>query len=117
MDRAMMLNTGEFVQLLREPANSHDSNAVKVIAACGAQIGYLSRHVAAHLAKGLDAWGGMSQAKVTSVWKQPFPHTLVSIEVCFPLPPGVSIPPELDSVVHIEDSPFTEARRSTQLPS
>jgi hypothetical protein len=117
IDRAMLLNTGEFVQLLREPSNSHDSNAVKVVAPCGAQIGYLSRHVAAHLARGLDAWGGVSQARVASVWQQPPPHTLVSIEICFPLPPGVSIPPELDSMAHIEDSPFAESKRMIQVPA
>jgi DNA helicase-4 len=117
IDRAMLLNTGEFVQLKREPSNSHDSNAVKVVAPCGAQIGYLSRHVAAHLARGLDAWGGVSQARVASVWKQPPPHAVVSIEICFPLPPGVNIPPELDSMAHIEDSPFAESKRMTQVPS
>jgi DNA helicase IV len=106
MEKASHLAIGNFVRLEREPGNTHDRNAIKVVTAEGVQIGYLSRHVAAHLAAGLDAWGGSSQAKVTSVWKQPPPHFLVSVQICFPLPPGVVIPRELGANIHAEDSPL-----------
>jgi DNA helicase-4 len=117
LDKAMLLNAGDFVQLVREPSNPHDRHAIKVNAPCGKKIGYISRHVASHLAKGLDAWGGVSQAKVTSVWKQPHPHTHVSIDICFPLPPGVVIPVELDHVAQMEDSPFDSPRKPPQVSS
>lgn len=114
MAKASHLSAGNFVRLEREPGNTHDRNAIKVVTAEGVQIGYLSRHVAAYLAGGLDAWGGTSQAKVTSVWTQPLPHFLVSVQICFPLPPGVVIPVELDAAAHLEDSPFTNSRPSSR---
>ncbi len=117
LDKAMLLNAGDFVQLVREPSNPHDRHAIKVNAPCGTKIGYISRHVASHLAMGLDAWGGVSQAKVTSVWKQPHPHTHVSIDICFPLPPGVVIPAELDHVAQMEDNPFDSPRKPQQVIS
>ena len=117
LDKAMLLNAGDFVQLVREPSNPYDRHAIKVNAPCGTKIGYISRHVASQLAKGLDAWGGVSQAKVTSVWKQPHPHTHVSIDICFPLPPGVVIPVELDHVAQMEDSPFDSPRKPHQVSS
>jgi len=83
----------------------------------GARIGYVSRHVAAHLAAGLDAWGGIWQAKVSSVWKQPPPHFLVSIQICFPLPPGVVIPEELDATTRLEDGPFGNSRFASGVTS
>jgi len=106
MEKASHLAVGDFVRLQREPGNTHDRNAIQVVTPEGVRIGYVSRHVAAHLAKGLDAWGGTWQAKVGSVWKQPTPHFLVSIQICFPLPPGVVIPEELDAAGNLEDSPF-----------
>jgi DNA helicase-4 len=106
MIKASHLSAGNFVRLEREPGNIYDKNAIKVVTTEGFQIGYLSRHVATHLASGLDAWGGTSQAKVTSVRTQPPPHSLVSIQICFPLPPGVVIPQELDATAYLDDSPF-----------
>jgi hypothetical protein len=117
LDRAMSLTAGDFVQLVREPSNSHDRHAIMVKAPCGAKIGYISRHVASLLANGLDAWGGVAQAKVTSVWKQPYPHTHVSIDICFPLPPGVVIPGEWDHVAQMEDNPFNSPRKPQQISS
>jgi DNA helicase-4 len=110
MEKASHLSVGDFVRLEREPSNTHDRNAIQVMTSEGVRVGYVSRHVAAHLAAGLDAWGGISQAKVSSVWKQPPPHFLVSIQICFPLPPGVVIPEELDASSHLNDSPFAETR-------
>jgi DNA helicase IV len=110
MEKARHLAVGAFVRLEREPGNSHDRNAIQVLTAEGVRIGYLSRHVAAHLASGLDAWGGTSPAKVTSNWTQPPPHFHVAIQIAFPLPPGVVIPQELDAKAHLEDNPFVDTR-------
>lgn len=110
MEKAKHLSTGDFVKLEREPQNTHDRNAIQVMTSEGARIGYVSAKVAAHLARGLDAWGGTSQAKVTSVWKQPPPNFLVSVQICFPLPPNVAIPRELDANAQLEDNPFAVAR-------
>ena len=110
MEKARHLAVGAFVRLEREPGNSHDRNAIQVLTAEGVRIGYVSRHVAAHLAPGLDAWGGTSQARVTSNWTQPRPHFHVVIQIAFPLPPGVVIPPELDAKAHLEDNPFVDTR-------
>lgn len=119
MEKAKHLSTGDFVKLEREPQNTHDRNAIQVMTSEGARIGYVSAKVAAHLARGLDAWGGTSQAKVTSVWKQPPPNFLVSVQICFPLPPNVAIPRELDANAQLEDNPFAVARppvRATSHP-
>lgn len=116
MEKAQYLSVGDFVSLQREPSNTRDGNAIRVMTPTGAQIGYVARHVASHLAAGLDAWGGVSQAKVTSVWKQPAPNFHVSIQICFPLPPGVVIPRELSAAAHLEDSPFANARPPVTTP-
>lgn len=119
MEKARHLSNGDFVRLEREAGNTHDRNAIKVVTTEGVHIGYLSRQVSAHLAEGLDAWGGFSQAKVTTVWTQPPPHFHLSIQICFPLPPGVSIPQELDEKAELENSPFDSPRpkpREHKLP-
>jgi DNA helicase-4 len=113
MEKARHLSVGDFVRLQREPGNPHDENAIQVMTASGERIGYVSRHVAEHLAAGLDAWGGTSQAKVTSVWIQPPPNFMVSIQICFPLPPNVVIPHELDANAQLADSPFGSAKPIT----
>ena len=112
MQKASGLSTGEPLQLVREPNNSHDRNAVMVTTEVGVQIGYLSRHVAAHLAHGVDALGGVLPAIVSSVWKQPVPHFLVSVQISFRLPEGVHIPLELSPTAP-EESPF--ATRPTRI--
>ncbi len=113
MEKARHLSVGDFVRLQREPGNPHDENAIQVMTPAGARIGYVSRQVASHLAAGLDAWGGTSHAKIASVWIQPPPHFLVSIQICFPLPPGVAIPRELDANVSMDDNPFGSAKSPT----
>jgi|SRR5215218_1557140 len=44
-------------QLVRDPENPHDPNAVKVVVA-GEEVGYLSRENAGRFCDGLDAVGG-----------------------------------------------------------
>lgn len=110
MQKASGLSVGDPLQLVREPLNKHDANAIMVMTQEGVQIGYLSKHVAAHLYKALDALGGKLEAKVSSVWTQPAPNFMVSIEVKFPLPNGVKIPAWLSATAGIEDSPFAPSR-------
>jgi DNA helicase IV len=113
MENARHLSTGDFVRLQREPGNPYDRNAILVMTSEGAQLGYVSAKVAGHLARGLDAWGGAWQAKVSSVWKQPPPNFLVSIQICFPLPPNVVIPRELDANAQLDDNPFGTVKAPT----
>ncbi len=106
MRKAEHLKNGDFVQLQREPKNRHDHNAIQVVTTENIQIGYLSKHVASHLAAFLDSWGGKFPARVVSVWKQPEPHFHVAVQICFPLPPGTAIPRELDRQSEWDDDPF-----------
>ena len=56
------LAPGAPLTLRREPANEHDPNAIVVLAASGAQAGWVPREVAAQIAPALDA--GRSWAAV-----------------------------------------------------
>jgi hypothetical protein len=49
------LAPGATLTLRREPANEHDANAIAVLAASGAQAGWVPREVAAQVAPELDA--------------------------------------------------------------
>jgi hypothetical protein len=111
MRKAEHLKAGEIIRLQREPTNPHDRNAIQVVTSDGVQIGYLSKHVTSHLAPYLDAWGGLSQARVVSVWKQPEPHFHVTVQICFPIPPGAVIPRELDQKSQWDDDPFGAPRK------
>ncbi len=117
MGKADHLRAGDDLTLQREPSNSQDRNAIAVWTDEGVQIGYLSRHVASHLASALDAHGGLWGAKVSSVWKQPPPHFMVSIQIFFKLPLGVSIPVELSASTSVEDSPFASPRHPSIPPN
>jgi DNA helicase-4 len=117
MGKADHLRAGDDLTLQREPSNSHDRNAIAVWTDEGVQIGYLSRHVAAHLASALDAQGGFWGAKVSSVWKQPPPHFMVSIQISLKLPPGVSMPVELSASTSAADSPFESPRHPSIPPT
>lgn len=46
---------GSPLQLVRDPANEHDANAIKVLVAGGEQAGWVPRELAAELAPLLDA--------------------------------------------------------------
>jgi hypothetical protein len=112
---AMNLKIGDILQLVREPGNTHDSNAIEVTLTNEGRIGYVSKDVARHLAPGMDDWGGRWQAKVSQIQKQAPPHTWIAVEICFPLPPGVTIPAELDEVAQWSDNPF-DTPRPTAVP-
>ncbi|KMZ72960.1 putative DNA repair helicase rad5,16 [Zostera marina] len=54
-DARIHLNKMEFVGLVREPLNTYDSNAVKVVNMYGFQIGYIERGIAAVIAPMIDS--------------------------------------------------------------
>ena len=66
------MKTGDVVQLVRDPQNAHDSNAVKVLAAGprlhGAHIGFIKATEAARLSQRMDrkswatVWGNVTFA-------------------------------------------------------
>jgi hypothetical protein len=49
------VSPGSVLTLRREPDNTHDPNAIAVLASSGAQVGFVAREVAASLADELDA--------------------------------------------------------------
>ena len=59
------ITSGESVQLVREPNNAYDPNAIRVILRNGETLGYLTKEVAAIFAKQLDSggdvWGQISK--------------------------------------------------------
>ncbi len=63
---------GESVQLVREPNNAYDPNAIRVNLLTGETLGYLTSEVAAVLAKQLDAggdvWGQISKIVKNKVY-------------------------------------------------
>jgi len=58
------LTPGDLVQLMREPDNIHDSNAVQVKVLAGELLGYIPGELAASLAQEIDA-GMCTQARVS----------------------------------------------------
>jgi hypothetical protein len=58
--------SGESVQLVREPNNAYDPNAIRVNLQTGETLGYLTKEVAAVFAKQLDA-GGDVRAQVSKI--------------------------------------------------
>jgi hypothetical protein len=60
------ISVGDIVQLVREPHNAHDPNAIRVILQAGGTMGCLTKEVAAVFAKQLDA-GGDTQAQVSKI--------------------------------------------------
>ena len=49
-----VVHTGEYVNLVREPRNAHDANAVRVDNLAGVQVGHIRRQLAAALAPLMD---------------------------------------------------------------
>jgi DNA helicase-4 len=117
MERAKHLVAGNPLKLVREPENSYDSNAIKVLTSQGEQIGYLSKQVAGYLAKTLDKMGVSHDAKVSSVWKQPIPHFFVRIEVCFRLPVGINIPSDLGRSYSVKPASIAQPKTVTDPPT
>ena len=64
------LNVGDTVTLDREPENTHDENAILVLAEDGRELGYVPREDARRMARLLDA-GAEAEAKVRRLWETP----------------------------------------------
>ena len=60
------LNVGEQLKLIRDPSNTYDSNAIKVINTIGEQAGFLSREVVSDLARLMDS-GHKFRCTVSSI--------------------------------------------------
>jgi len=54
------VSPGRALRLRRDPDNEHDPNAIAVLAADGAQVGWVPREIAASLAAALDAGAAWS---------------------------------------------------------
>ena len=86
------LHSGEKVQLVREPSNPHDGNAIRVERLSGEQFGYIKEELAVQLAATLDQNGEPVEAVVNEVLGggRSCPNYGVSIE--FTVPEKGSIP-------------------------
>lgn len=69
---AAQLVLGERLVLRREPGNPHDANAIEIVRADGAKLGYVPRRAAADLAPMLDA-GTEVEARITGFVAPPEP--------------------------------------------
>ena len=80
------LSVGERVWLRREPHNPHDPNAIRVQRHTGQQIGYLSRTLAADLARRFDAHGKPIPALITSLPGGYAPYVALGVRIKFTMP-------------------------------
>ena len=80
------LQEGEQVFLVRDPNNTFDPNAIKVIRVNGQQIGFLDRNLAARLSARLDEYGQPVQAYVSSITGGFYPGSCLGVLIRFELP-------------------------------
>jgi len=73
------MHVGDRLELLREPENPHDANAVAV-AWRGRKLGYVPRRDNAALAWGLDR-GERLQARISRLARHPNPARRIQFEV------------------------------------
>ena len=64
------LEEGDSVKLEREPDNTHDSNAILVLAEDDSELGYVPRELAFRIASFLDG-GSQADVKVRRLWETP----------------------------------------------
>lgn len=80
------LKHGEPIQLIREPNNPHDPNAIAVKRGTGEQLGYVPAYLAAELAQEIDRRGIHEiPATITGVWGAS-PHPTLGAFIGFTLP-------------------------------
>jgi hypothetical protein len=77
------MKTGDALTLAREPANPHDSNAIK-LAWQGHMLGYVPRRENADLARQMDL-GARVQARITALERLPNGRHRMSYEIYVPL--------------------------------
>lgn len=80
------IRVGEQVYLRREPHNPHDRNAIRVERQTGEQVGYISRHEAAALARIFDAYGQPVAAVVTAVVGGSYHDSSLGVRIRFTVP-------------------------------
>jgi hypothetical protein len=73
------LRVGDALRLVREPANPHDANAIRVEWK-ERMLGYVPRRENAHLARQMDA-GAAIEARITALQARPNGRHLVSYEI------------------------------------
>ena len=73
------LRVGDALRLVREPANPHDANAIRVEWK-ERMLGYVPRRENAHLARQMDA-GAAIEARITALQTRPNGRHLMSYEI------------------------------------
>jgi hypothetical protein len=79
------MKTGDRLSLVREPANSHDSNAIR-LEWQGHMLGYVPRRDNADLARQMDL-GADTEARITALSKASNGRHRISYEIYVPLKP------------------------------
>jgi len=77
------LSIGEEVFLVRDPKNTYDRNAIKVMNWDGEQLGFLDRYLAASLAAELDRLGEPVSATVVAILGGFYLNSKVGIRIRF----------------------------------
>lgn len=80
----------EELQLVRDPANPYDENAIRVARLTGEQIGFIDRTTAAALAGPLDELGGIWPANVVRIRHNGSVASILGVEIGFELPDPVA---------------------------
>ena len=81
-----LLSVGEEVQLVREPDNPYDRNAIRVVRKTGQCFGFISKFLAAGLASKFDDYGKPVEAVVTSITGGYYSDANIGVTIQFNLP-------------------------------
>jgi hypothetical protein len=79
------MKVGDRLTLVREPANPHDSNAIR-LEWQGHMLGYVPRKDNADLARQMD-FGALAEARITALSKASNGRNQISYEIYVPLKP------------------------------
>ena len=104
-DAASRCQVGDPVQLIREPENPHDENAIQVLSIDGEPLGYIPRSQSAELAADMDSLSRVSATikKVTGGYDdKPTIGLVLEIEVSdAPYGQRYYPPPDDDEIPHV----------------
>lgn len=81
-----LLSVGEEVELIREPNNPYDKNAIKVVRKTGQCFGFISKVLASGFAKNFDEYGKPVEATIISVTKGYSSDSNIGVTIQFNLP-------------------------------
>jgi cold shock CspA family protein len=81
-----LLSVGEEVQLVREPDNPYDKNAIKVVRKTGQCFGFISKVLASGFAQKFDDYGKPVKAVIISVTKGYSSDSNIGVTIQFNLP-------------------------------